>query len=163
MRARTLALLVLLPALAACNGSSGPSGTATPLPRVTHTVVTTQPPLPLPTIEGNPVLFRTADGNVGCDLEPAFVICNIGTKSFVSPRKPGDCLYSWGKEVEVAAGSPGEFICGHNENYRGSKRVLPLGQALKVGLVTCRAVAGGVQCTSEANGFLLTRTKYRVF
>lgn len=161
MRARTLALLVLLPLLAACNGSGGTA--ATPPPRVTRTVVTTQPPLPLPTIVGTPVLFRTADGNVGCDLEPAFVICNIGTKAWTSPRKPGDCLYSWGKEVEVAAGSPGEFICGHNENYRGSKRVLPTGQALKVGLVTCRAVAGGVDCRSDANGFLLTSAKYRVF
>lgn len=163
MRARTLALLVLLPALASCNSSSGAGGTASPLPRVTRTIVTTQPPLPLPTIEGNPVLFRTADGNVGCDLEPAFVICNIGTKAWASPRKPSDCLYSWGKEVEIAAGSPGEFICGHNEDYRRSKRVLPAGQALKVGLVTCRAVAGGVQCTSDANGFLLTSARYRVF
>jgi hypothetical protein len=160
MRARTLALLVLLPLVASCNGSSG---TAAPLPTVTRTIVTTQSPLPLPTIEGHPVLFRTADRNVGCDLEPAFVICNIGTKTWPSPRKPGDCLYSWGKEVEVAAGSKGEFICGHNENYRGSKRVLATGQAVKVGLVTCRAVSGGVQCTSDANGFLLTRAKYRVF
>jgi hypothetical protein len=160
MRARTLALLVLLPVLAACNGSSG---TATPLPTVTRTIVTTQSAEPLPIIEGNPVLFRTADGNVGCDLEPAFVICNIGTMTWSPPRKPGDCLYSWGREVEVAAGSKGEFICGHNENYRGSKRVLPLGQALKVGLVTCRAVSGGVQCTSDANGFLLTRARYRLF
>jgi hypothetical protein len=41
--------------------------------------------------------------------------------------------------------------------------VLATGQAVKVGLVTCRAVSGGVQCTSDANGFLLTRAKYRVF
>jgi hypothetical protein len=161
MRARTLALSLLLPLLAACGGSGGT--TASPQPRVTRTVVTTTSPQPAPTIVGSPVMFRTADGNVGCDLEPAFVICNIGTKSWASPRKPGDCLYSWGKEVEVAAGSEGEFICGHNENYRGSKRVLPTGQALKVGLVTCRAVSGGVECTSDRNGFLLTRAKYRVF
>jgi hypothetical protein len=126
-------------------------------------VVTTQPPLPLPTIEGKPVHFRTADRNVGCDLEPAYVLCNIGTRSWKAPKKPSDCFYTWGRAVEFAIGSKGSFFCGHGESYLSSKRVLPVGQAITVGLVTCRAVTGGVDCSAEGHGFRFTRAGYRLF
>ena len=161
MRARTSALLLLLPLLAAC--ASGGDPTASPAPRVTHTVVTTETPLPLPSIEGKPVHFRTADRNVGCDLEPAYVLCNVGTKSWSAPKKPSDCFYTWGRAVEFAIGSKGSFFCGHGESYLSSKRVLPVGQAITVGLVTCRAVTAGVDCTGEGHGFRFTKTSYRMF
>jgi hypothetical protein len=41
--------------------------------------------------------------------------------------------------------------------------VLATGQAIRVGLVTCRAVPGGVECNGQGNGFRLTRTAYRLF
>ncbi len=157
MRARTLALLVLLPLLAAC------AGTDAPAPRATRTIVETQSPLPAPTLEGKPVAFSTPDGNVACDLEAAFVECQVRTHTWTPPRKPGDCHNSWGTRVSVASGSKGAFICWFGESLLGAKRVLPMGQALKVGLVTCRGIAGGVECSSEGNGFALTEAKYRLF
>jgi hypothetical protein len=165
MRARTSALLLLLPLLTGCavGGSGGSDETPPPRPRATHTVVTTQSPLPLPTIEGSPVHFRTEDRNVGCDLEPAYVLCNVGSHTWRAPRKPSDCFYTWGKAVEFAIGTKGSFFCGHGESYLGSKRVLKVGQALQVGLVTCRAVTGGVTCSGQGHGFTFTRTSYKLF
>ena len=159
MRVRTTALLLLLPVLAACGGS----GTPTTRPSTVRTIVTTQSPLPLPTIEGKPVHFRTAGGEVGCDLEPAYVLCNVARHTYTAPKKPGDCLYTWGKAVEFAIGSKGSFFCGHGESYLSSKRVLPPNQAITVGLVTCRAVTGGVECTGQGNGFRFTTSSYRLF
>lgn len=157
MRARTLALLLLLPLLAACN-----SGT-TPAPRVTRTIITTESPLPAPKLEGKPVAFSTAGGNVACDLEPAFVECQVKTHTWTAPKKPSDCHNTWGTRVQVATGTPGTFICWFGASLLGAKRVLPTGQALTVGLVTCRAVTGGVECTSDRNGFRLTAANYRLF
>jgi hypothetical protein len=165
MRLRTPALLLLLPLLAGCvvGDSGGTDETPPPRPIATRTVVTSSSPLPLPTIEGKPVHFRTSDRNIGCDLEPAYVLCNVKQRSFSPPPKPSDCFYSWGKALEFTIGSKGSFFCGHGEDYTGSKRVLATGQAIKVGLVTCRAVAGGVECSGQGNGFRLTRTAYRIF
>lgn len=156
MRARTLALLVLLPLLAACGGTDAPA------PRATRTIVTTESPQPAPTIEGKPVQFSTAGGNVACDLQPAFVECQVRTHTWPSPKKPSDCHNAWGSRVQVAVGTKGEFICWFGESLLGAKRVLPTGEALKVGLVTCRAVSGGVQCSAEGHGFTLTKATYRL-
>ena len=165
MRSRTSALLLLLPLLTGCvvGGGGGTDETPPPRPLATRTIVTSTSPLPLPTIEGKPVHFRTSDHNVGCDLEPAYVLCNVVKRSFTPPKKPSDCFYTWGKAVEMAIGSKGSFFCGHGEDYSGSKRVLATGQAIKVGLVTCRAIPAGVECNGQGNGFRLTRTGYRLF
>ena len=160
MRARALPLLLLLPLLAACNDSSP---TATPAPRATRTVVTTQSPEPLPTIVGAETQFRTSDGKVGCDLDRAYVLCNVKKASYTPPKKPADCLYTWGRAVEFAVGSKGAFFCGHGEDYTGSARVLPKGQAIKVGLVTCRALSAGVQCQADGHGFRFSPSSYKVF
>jgi hypothetical protein len=167
MRARALSLLLVLP-LAGCATGGSPRAESTPpspapQPRVTHTVVTTSTPLPLPTIENEVVHFRTSDGRVGCDLEPAYVLCNAKSHTYTPPRKPSDCLYVWGKAVEMAVGTPGSFFCGHGEDYTGSKRVLPPGQALRVGLVTCRALSSGVECFGQGHGFRYSPSSYRLY
>jgi hypothetical protein len=165
MRVRSMALLLLLPLLSACAvGDTGARDQTPPAPRTTHTVVTeTQTPLPVPTIVGKPVHFRTSDGNVGCDLEPAYVLCNVVHRTFTPPKKPSDCFYTWGKAVEMAIGSKGSFFCGHGEDYSNSKRVLRLNQALQVGLVTCRAIPNGVLCSGDGHGFRLQRSAYQLF
>jgi hypothetical protein len=167
MRARALALLVLLP-LAACTtgspaSSPGPTASTEPQPRATRTVVTTTTPLPLPTIENKVVHFRTRDGRVGCDLEPAYVLCNAKEHTYTPPRKPSDCLYVWGKAVEMAVGTPGSFFCGHGEDYTRSPRVLPPGQAIRVGLLTCRALSAGVECFGQGHGFRYSSSSYRLY
>lgn len=153
--------LVVLVLLAAACGGATPSPSAAPRP--SRTIVVTHEPAPLPTIVGQPTYFRTSNYDVGCDLEPTYVLCNVGRHTWQPPRKPADCLYTWGDAVEFAIGSAGSFFCGHGESYLDAKRVLPVGQALQVGLVTCRASAGGVECSSQGHGFYLGRSSYRVF
>jgi hypothetical protein len=165
MRVRSMTLLLLLPLLSACAVGDTGARDETPPPqgRPTRTVTTTTSPLPLPTIEGKPVRFRTSDGNYGCDLEPAYVLCNVVKRTFTPPKKPSDCFYTWGKAVEMAIGSKGSFFCGHGEDYSNSKRVLKRGQALQVGLVTCRALPDGVLCSGQGHGFRLQRASYQLF
>lgn len=157
MRARSL-LLVLALLLAGCSGSDGEpaAGPTSASPTASRT------PVAAPTIEGSPTSFRTADGNVGCELQQAYARCDVKRKTWAEPRKPTDCHNRWGDSVEVSAGSEATFICWFGESPLAAKRVLRVGQALQVGLMTCRAVAAGVECSGEGHGFLLGRSAYRL-
>jgi len=154
MRLLPLAAVLLV---AAC-GTSGTSTTPAP----THTVVVTHSAVPLPTIEGKPVLFSTPGGNVACDLEPAYARCDVRKHAWPTPKKPSDCHNTWGRAVQVAAGSPAQFICWFGTSPLGARRVLPLGQALQVGLMTCRTLADGVECGGQGHSFRLGRASYHL-
>ena len=163
MRAWPLALVLLaISATAACN-NAGPSTPTVQPSTSTSTLVTTHSAQPLPTILGKPVAFHTADRNVGCFLERLDVLCNVNQHTWATPRKPGDCFYTWGKEVQFSIGSKGLFLCGHGENYISSARVLRPGQAIQVGFITCRATTTGVECSGQGDGFFLGRDSYRLF
>jgi hypothetical protein len=154
MRHWSVAVLLLV---AACSGSSTP-GTTTPSP--THTVVVSQSPVPLPTIVGTPVNFSLPGGKIACELQPAYARCDIRSRTWTAPKKPSDCHYHWGSEVEFSVGGKASFACWFGASPLGAKRVLPFGQALQVGLVTCRARTTGVTCSADNHGFTLGRTSY---
>jgi hypothetical protein len=161
MRLRSTALLLLLPLLAACGGSDTPAASPSPSPSPTRTA--TAAPTKAPKVFDGPVRFSTAGGAVGCDLEPAFVECAVRTHSWKAPKKPADCHNNWGSVLQFTVGSKGQFICWFGLKLLGAKRVLPTGQAFRVGLVTCTAVPGGVECTDRTNGFRLATARYRLF
>jgi hypothetical protein len=158
MRALTLAVAVAL-LVAGCGG--GTPGEPSAAPTTTRPTATSSP-LPAPTIEGKPAFFSTPDGNVACDLEPAYARCDVRSHTWTSPKKPADCHNRWGKAVEVAAGTRAAFICWFGASPLGAKRVLRQGQAITVGLMTCRTVSGGVDCGDGGHGFVLTRASYRL-
>jgi hypothetical protein len=153
MRLLPLAAVLLL---AGCGGSGTPAATPSP----TRSPVVSPTPQPLPTIVGKPVIFSTADGNVACDLEAAYARCDVRARSWRAPTKPSDCHNTWGGAVEVAAGSPATFICWFGRSPLGAKRVLRPGQALQVGLMSCRALADGVECGGQGHSFRLGRASY---
>jgi hypothetical protein len=151
-------LLVLVLLVAGCAGS----GTPRAQPSVVTTVVVTHSAIPAPTLVGSPVVFRLADHSVGCLLQPAYAQCDVANPTWNAPAKPGDCFYTWGQQLEFALGTAGAFYCGHPTTNLSATRVLPAGQALMVGLVTCRASGGGVQCDGQGHGFFISRTRYRL-
>ncbi len=154
MRVLPLAAVLLV---AACGSPSTPVA-----PAPARTVVVTHSPLPLPKVEGKPVAFSTPGGQVACDLEAAYARCDVRTPTWASPKKPADCHNRWGKAVEVAAGSKAQFICWFGESPLGARRVLPVGQAITVGLMTCRTLADGVDCGGQGHGFRLGRAAYHL-
>jgi hypothetical protein len=162
MRLRSTALLLLLPLLAACGGSDEPAAAPSPSASPTRTAATAAP-TKAPKVFDDPVRFSAAGGAVGCDLEPAFVECAVRAHTWKAPKKPADCHNNWGSVLQFTVGSKGQFICWFGLKLLGAKRVLPPGQAFRVGLVTCTAVPKGVECRDQTNGFRLTTSEYRLF
>lgn len=155
MRAWPIAVVLFL---TACG--SGSSGTPVATPARTHTLAPSPTPtLPAPTVLSGDITFRTADGNVGCELQPAYARCDVRAHSWASPPKPKDCHNTWGDSVEFTVGTKASFFCWFGSSNLGAKRVLPVGQALQVGLVTCRASARAVECSGQGHGFRVGRAE----
>ena len=151
--------LFLLLLVAACQAGTS----AKAVPTITRTIVHTNPPIPAPTpIAGGSYVFRLADDSVGCLIQPAYAQCDVSNPAWSAPAKPGDCFYTWGSQLEFAVGSAGSFYCGHPTSNLSATRILPAGQALLDGLVTCRASGGGVQCDGQGHGFFISRGRYRL-
>lgn len=155
MRVVPLALLLLV---AACGGSGAEPST----PPTTIVPGATRTPLAAPTIEGEATFFSTPDGNVACEVQPAYARCDAKAHTWTAPKKPSDCHNKWGSAIDMAAGSKPEFICWFGESPLGTKRVVRMGQALQVGLMTCRVIVGGVECSAEGRSFRVTRAAYRL-
>jgi hypothetical protein len=149
MRARWtgLALLVLL---TACGGSGG---TAAPSP--------TGSAQPSPTAA--PVQFRTADGNIGCTLEARHVVCDIGAHSWKPPARPAQCRSTWAEAMQFTIYGHPTYLCGQTSSSRGATRVLGADETVRVSLVACHAVPGGVRCFGDVHGYLLSRTESQLF
>ena len=143
-------VLLVVPLLVGCAGA----GTAAS-PAPTQTVE----PRPTP----SPVQFRTADGNVGCDVEARHVVCTIVERTWAAPPKPVQCKGSWGAAIQFTLISHPSFVCGQRASYRTAQRVLAADETLRVGLIACHAVPGGVRCFGEVHGFLLTRDRPELF
>jgi hypothetical protein len=141
--------LLLLPLLAGCGGGT----TAAPVP------TRTAAPEPTPA----PVQFRTADGNVGCDVEARHVVCTIGERAWAAPPKPVQCHGSWGAALQFTLISHPSFVCGQRTSYRTAARVLAADETVRVGFIACHAVPGGVRCFGEVHGFLLTKARPELF
>lgn len=148
MRTRRKGPLLLLALLAACSGGSR---TASP----------TQSAAPSPTPA--PVRFRTADGTVGCELDTRHVVCDVGAHTWSAPPKPAGCSSTWGRSVQFTIFGHPSYVCGRTASALGASRVLTADESVRLGLVTCHAVAGGVRCFGEAHGFLLSRTVSQLF
>ena len=114
------------------------------------------------TVVTGAVEFRSADGNLGCDIESAYARCDPRARSWPLPPQPSDCASGWGHGIEVQAGTKGSFFCG-SDSVLGGTRVLAAGQALRNDFVQCDAVsASTISChgTQDAHGFSISRAKY---
>jgi hypothetical protein len=146
--------------LAACGSGGSPASSRAP--SGTGTPSATPSALAVPVLEKGPVSFSLAGGNIACDLEEAYARCDAKKHTWASPKKPRDCNNTWGSTVEVSAGTRAAFICWFGASPLGAKRVLKTGQAITVGLMTCRAYPGSVECSGQGHGFLLGKTGYRL-
>ena len=160
---RRLAFPVLLLSAACGGGTTAQPAAPTPTP-----VVTTKapPPTKAPAFQvvtsASIQTFTSPDGNIGCDVEPAYARCDYVKHDFPLPPAPSDCSSGWGHGIEMQGGTKAEFFCGH-DYVTGSKTIVAVGHGIKVGFVECDVVsAGEVFChgTSDSHGFRVSRAKY---
>lgn len=144
----------------------------------------TAAPLQPPTIEaptGTPVdpaqfpdaytghAFATPTGNIICWIDDAADQwgCLIKQRTYAEPAGAEDCLQSFGNGFSSVQGSALMPLCRGGviaAAETGGGAVLPYGQAITVGDVTCGSEEDGVTCldASSGHGLFLSRAAYAV-
>jgi len=108
--------------------------------------------------------FRSPTGNVWCDMSPdGWAACMIGEHTWEMPDD-GAC------ELDFVAGFVQVGDDGVTQGYCGGDvpvmpgKVLPYGQSLSLGSVTCTSMESGVRCAfaRPSYAFALSREKLEI-
>jgi hypothetical protein len=109
--------------------------------------------------------FHSPSRNIDCVLTSADARCDIRRFTFKPPRKPASCDLDWGSVLTVARTSRrGAFGCVGDTARDPRSPVLAYGRSLSVGTMRCTSRTDGMRCSNRrGHGFLLARTRYRLF
>jgi Family of unknown function (DUF6636) len=109
-------------------------------------------------------IFHTPDGNIGCamifgkDARGGEARCDIDEHTWPTPPTPKSCELDYGQGLAVGPHRKAAFVCaGDTVLHQG--KVLPVGQAVKLGPYRCKSLAGAVRCLNRrtSHGFKLSR------
>lgn len=121
-----------------------------------------------PVEAGDFVTFQSPTGNIHClmDAEGAFayVRCDLRelTPSYTSA--PAGCDLDWGAAFAVEDRGKGYLVCAGDTVQNPGSAVLPYGEAISWGGISCVLAQTGVTCTNaEGHGFLVSRRRQELF
>ncbi|MGV9799356.1 DUF6636 domain-containing protein [Mycobacterium sp. NPDC003449] len=109
--------------------------------------------------------FGSPSGNVGCQITPTGVRCDIDQQDWSPPPRPADCRLDYGKAVAVGVGEPARFLCAGDTARTGSGEPLAYGAAITAGPIRCESSESAMTCrdTGSGHGFSIAREAYRLF
>jgi hypothetical protein len=127
------------------------------------------PPIPappeskLPTPGHYDARFESPSGNIICSLSPESATCEILRKAYTPPvPKPSDCMLDYGHRVTVDATGTVTFDCYGDSMSQVAEQVLPYGEFLMRGRMTCQSEPSGVTCGTETGAFKLSAQQVTV-
>jgi hypothetical protein len=108
--------------------------------------------------------FTSPSGNVGCILDSDYLRCDIAERQWVPPPRPADCPLDYGYGIALEAGGRAAFVCAGDTTLGGSD-VLPYGQSITRGSLSCTSAESGMSCRDSGSGssFSLSRQVYQLF
>ena len=114
--------------------------------------------------------FHAPSDNIHClhveDAEGNFVDCEILETDSAEPLvpRPSDCDQGWGHRFLVEDVGPARMVCAGDTVQDPAGAVLPHGQGIRFGAVTCASSEEGLECrNAEGYGFFLSRAMQQVF
>lgn len=112
--------------------------------------------------------FQSPTGNIHCAIYSfngrTEARCDLWdyTPSFTRP--PAGCDLDWGMAFAVGASGKGVLACVGDTVRDPGNPVLPYGEAVSLGGISCVSAKTGMTCTNaEGHGFSVARAKQRVY
>lgn len=112
--------------------------------------------------------FQSPTGNIHC----AMYVWEGGTEARCDLRAltpsyrkaPAGCDLDWGSAFAVPARGKGYLVCAGDTVQDPGNPVLPYGQAVSLGGISCVSAKTGVTCTNaEGHGFSVAKAKQKLF
>lgn len=112
--------------------------------------------------------FQSPTGNIHCSIYTwtgsAEVRCDLREYTASYSRRPPGCDLDWGMAFVVGASGPGVLGCVGDTMIDPGNPVLPYGEAVSLGGISCVSAKTGITCTNgEGHGFSVARAKQKLF
>jgi hypothetical protein len=121
-----------------------------------------------PAQAGDFITFQSPTGNIHClmDAEGAYAYVRCDLRELVPSytRAPADCDLDWGSSFAVEDQGKGYLACVGDTVQDRRNPVLPYGEAMSWGGISCVSAKTGVTCTNaDGHGFSVAKAKQKLF
>lgn len=112
--------------------------------------------------------FQSPTGNIHCAIYSwaggAEARCDLRELTRSYTRRPAGCDLDWGNAFAVAASGPGVLACVGDTVRDPRNPVLPYGEAVSLGGISCVSAQNGMTCTNrQGHGFSVARARQKLF
>lgn len=112
--------------------------------------------------------FQSPTGNIHCAMYTfdgnAEARCDLREYTPSYTRRPAGCEYDFGMAFAVGASGKGELACVSDTVQDPGNPVLPYGEAVSLGGISCVSAKTGMTCTNaEGHGFSVAKSKQKLF
>lgn len=112
--------------------------------------------------------FQSPSGNIHClayeGAEGGEIRCDALKLTPSYPKRPADCDLDWGHAFAVATTGKAYLACVGDTVADPNNEVLPYGEALTFGGISCVSAKTGMTCTNaEGRGFSLAKARQELF
>lgn len=121
-----------------------------------------------PALADDYIGFQSPTGNIHCGLyrgaEGASVRCDLTELTPSYTRQPADCEFDWGASFGVDGRGKGYVACVSDAVGDPANEVLPYGEAISLGGISCVSAQTGMTCSNgEGHGFTIAKARQKVF
>lgn len=121
-----------------------------------------------PALADDYIGFQSPTGNIQCGLyrgdQGASVRCDLMQLTPSYTKQPASCEFDWGSSFAVDDRGKGYVACVSDAVGDPSNGVLPYGEAVSLGGISCVSAKTGMTCTNgEGHGFTISKAKQKVY
>ena len=112
--------------------------------------------------------FQSPTGNIHCAMYifdgRAEARCDLREYTPSYTRRPAGCDLDWGMAFALGASGKGVLACVGDTVQDRRNPVLPYGEAVSLGGISCVSAKTGMTCTNaEGHGFSVAKAKQKLF
>jgi hypothetical protein len=121
-----------------------------------------------PALADDYISFQSPTGNIHCAIYTfdgdAEARCDLRELTPSYTRRPAGCDLDWGSAFAVGATGRGVLACVGDTVMDPGNPVLPYGEAISLGGISCVSAKTGMTCTNAGgNGFSVAKAKQKLF
>jgi hypothetical protein len=121
-----------------------------------------------PALADDYIGFRSPTGNIHCAIYTldvgAEARCDLAELTQSYRKRPASCDLDWGSAFYVDSAGKGAVGCVGDTVRDPGNLVLPYGEAVSLGGISCVSAKTGITCTNAAgHGFSVSKAKQRVY